>query len=154
MDRGCLSVSDESWLKWLKSHGPAQLDPAGPLCRAAVLPAALPAGFQLRQQVFCAVHGREGKVTGPSSVDTEKRVLVRFLGSYCVTDCRLNQLSPSWPPPPLAGGYQPSQRVFYCGTGANVNGSPFTRLEFGKEGTVAGPCTGCDPELRLQVGQQ
>ena len=84
-----------------------------------------------------AAYGAKGEVTGPYTADEHPAVSVLFPGNKGTVGCRLAQLSRSWPPPPLPGGWKVNEAASFIGLDYTApNGTTWAH---GARGVVAGP---------------
>jgi hypothetical protein len=121
------------------------------LCRAWP-PPRLPSGLRVGTGVFyigasnrwshdninhALEYGGEGTVAGASATDPEKRVTVSFSDNKeGWVDCAVALLSCAWPPPPLPGGFEVGDTLYYCGASETLPSG--RRLDHGGQGVVAG----------------
>ena len=113
-------------------------------------PPPLPAGYAVGDRIFYTgqsktyssgdklTHGQAGEVTGHPPRDLGEGVSVLFPGNERNISCWLAEVSRT-PPPPLPGGYEVGDRVFYIGDSKTVStGDKYTD---GQAGEVTGPAT-------------
>ena len=122
------------------------LPPAPSIAEHAYLPGGLEVGHAVFYWGDGDVHtngerweyGAMGAVTAAGRDETE--VMVRFAFNSGDVNCCVAQLCADWPPPPLPGGFERHDEVFFCGDGQLVSGGD--TLEPGGRGEVVGAASG------------
>jgi len=114
-------------------------------------PPALPGGYSAGKHLFYlgqtitlkngkrVLHGEEGEVIGPATIDThiEKGVKLRFQNG-CTLNLYLHNLC-GQPPPALPGGFAVGEQLFLIGPTASFRDG--TQVRHGEKGEVTGPAT-------------
>ena len=112
----------------------------------------LPGGHTIGQQLFFSAanqmletgdqltHGQQGTVVGEATHAgfTGKGLKIQFPGNKSGIDCLLTMLSTS-PPPPLPGGYQIGDTLFF--TAEDFTAPNGEQVACGQEGKVMGPAS-------------
>ena len=79
-----------------------------------------------------AEHGTQGVVAGAATFEPDRRVMVRFELNRGLVSCYLAQLCRAWPPPPLPGGFEAGDALYFCGFAEKLSNGD--RLAYGARG--------------------